>query len=113
MVEQLVLAAAEGGLVGQLEEVADDLASLPIEPAEGESHLRQTLEHHGVFLAEHEAREMNLHRRPKPGADVGWTRGKITELRVKCECKSLSQFGVQPVHLAIGGLQREPRMHPL
>jgi hypothetical protein len=32
MVEQLVLAAAQGGLVGQLEEVADDLAALPIEP---------------------------------------------------------------------------------
>jgi hypothetical protein len=32
---------------------------------------------------------------------------------MKCESKSLSQFGVQPVDLGIGGIQGEPGMKPL
>ena len=56
---------------------------------------------------------MDQDRRAEPGADVGRTRGKITELRVKCESKSLSQFGVQPVDLGVGLVQGEPGMEAL
>src|SRR3954470_3143132 len=56
---------------------------------------------------------MNQYRGPQPSADVGRTGRKVTKLRVKCECKSLSQFGVQPVDLGVCCVQCEAGMEPL
>src|SRR5688500_11008431 len=82
MVEQLFLRSSERGLVRHLEEVADDFASLAVQPAVRESHLLQTREDLADLLGEHEAGEMDEHRRSQPRARVGGTRGEVPELRV-------------------------------
>src|SRR3954469_18818825 len=56
---------------------------------------------------------MNQNRGPPSTADVGRTGRKVTKLRVKCECKSLSQFGVQPVDLGVCCVQCEAGMESL
>src|SRR6266487_1042072 len=56
---------------------------------------------------------MDQHRSPETGPDVGRTRGKITEFCMKCECKSLSQFGVESVDLGVCLLEREAGMEAL
>src|SRR3954452_19987930 len=56
---------------------------------------------------------MNQHRCPKSGANVGRTRGKVTRFRMECECKSLSQLGVQPIHLSVRRVQRKAGMETL
>src|SRR3954470_20524619 len=56
---------------------------------------------------------MDQHRCPKSSANVGRTGGKVTKLRMECECKSLSQFGVQPVYLGVRSIQRKAGMETL
>ena len=107
VIEQLRFGLAESRLVGQLEEVAHHLAPLAVQPPERQTHLGKPLKHLGDFLGEHEPRQVDQNGRTKPRSDVGWARRKITELRVKCEGKSLPQFSVHAVQLGVGGVERE------
>src|SRR5215212_2832640 len=81
LVEELLLRLPERGLVRDLEEVAHHLTPLAVQPAIGEAHLLQSGQHLSDLFREHEARQMDQHRRAHAGACVRRAGGEIAELR--------------------------------
>src|SRR6185295_2967722 len=113
MIQQLRFRFPQRGLIGQLEEVPDHFTAFTVQSPKRQPDLHQALKDLVDFLRQNEARKMDQDRRPETGSDVGRATGKVTELRVKCERKSLRQFSVQRSDTPPGGVQREPRIESL
>jgi len=111
MIKQLVLGLAQGRLIRELKEVADDLAPLPVQTPEGEPDLSQPLKDLPDLLRQDEAGQVDKHARPEPGSRVGRAGGKIAKFRVKREGKQSPQVRVQRLQVGVGVLEGESRTH--
>jgi hypothetical protein len=56
LIEQVFLGSSERRLVGDLEEIPDDLRALAVQPAIRQSHLLQTRQHSADLFRQHEPR---------------------------------------------------------
>jgi hypothetical protein len=107
MIQELRRRLAEGGLIGELEEVAEGFAPLTGEATMREPHLPQSMQHLRGFPGHHKGRDVHQYRRAEAGTDVGRTARKIAELGVEGEGKSPPQIGFCPRRIGMCGRQRE------
>src|SRR5690348_16648894 len=84
VIEKLSFRLPQRSLIRQLEKVADDLASFPVQAPKGEADLREPLQHLPDFLGQNEARQVDKHTGAEPGAGVGGAGRKIEIGRASC-----------------------------
>ena len=103
--DRVPLAAAERGLVRDLEEVAHDLAVLAVEAPHVEAHLHDALEHPLDLLEQHQGRQVDEHRGPQPGAGVRRAGRQVADLLREGEVERL-------VQLVVGARRPRPTPRP-
>ena len=72
MFQQLGFGLPQCRLIGQLEEVTDNLTAFPVQAPKGQANLRQPLENLPNFLGQDEARELLLQKAPTEVGDKVW-----------------------------------------
>src|SRR5207249_6007348 len=111
VIDQLVFSLPQGCLVGQLEEIADDLAAFPVQAPKGQSYLRESLQNFVDFLGQNKPGQMDKDTGPKTGSCIRGTGRKIAKFRMKGERNEPTQFRIYRFHSGIRVLQVEPRPH--
>lgn len=99
-IQNLPFRFAEGGLIGDLEQVAEGLGSLAVEPADGEAELVDRFDDLIDLLAQNEAGKMEHGGGTHSGADVGRAGGEVAEGWGEREFEFVLQGGVE----FVGGL---------
>ncbi len=79
LVEDFLFGAAEGGLVGDLVEVADGFGAFAVETADGEVHVFGGAEYFFNVAGHFEGGEMEHDGDAEAGAEVGGAGGEETE----------------------------------
>ena len=111
----LLLGLAEGGLVGDLEEIPHRLGPLAMEPADGQADLVDRVDDLVHLLGHDEAREVHHGACAHPGADIGGAGGEVAQLVVESEVERLLELRVGAVDHRVDLLELESgadRLHP-
>src|ERR1035437_4244799 len=112
LIEQVLLRPAERRLIGNLEEVPDDLRPLTIQASVREPHLLKASQHPPNFLRQHQPRQMYEYRGTHAGSHIRRTGREKTELRVIRKGDPCTKLAVNPIERRVGrtkletGLQR-------
>src|SRR5688500_13119862 len=83
VIQQFGLCPSKRRLVGDLEEVSDDLAPFPIESAVSQAYLLKTGKYFCDLFRQNQAGEVNENRRTKAGSGVRRARRQESELVMK------------------------------
>ena len=103
------LALAEGGLVGNLIEIAERLGAFAVETADGEADLVDRLEDLADLVAEHEAGQVEHGGGAQAGAEIGRAGGEVAERGIEGEFERVFQLGVEFRERVEGGGELEAR----
>ena len=113
LLHQLLLGPAEGGLVGDLVEVAHCLRALAIQAAHRQRDLVQAAKHLVDLPGDHQARQMEHDAHPDASADVGRAGREVAKAGVEGVGDDSFDLVVHHLDLLPGPEQIEPAVHAL
>gem|GEM_PF-3784864 len=82
-VDDFLLRFAEGGLIGDLEKVAEGFGALAVKSAHRQTDFADRIDDLVNLFGEHEGGKVDHGRGAQAGADIGRAGGEVAEIRVK------------------------------
>ena len=82
-VDDFLLGLAEGGLIGNLEEVSEGFGALAVKSAHSQTDFADGIDDLVDLFGEHEGGKVDHGRGAQAGADIGRAGGEVAEIRVK------------------------------